>query len=221
MPIGHDSLRDDAPEPARPLAASMQQRIAFGERAGPQVRRIGAGFGAEGETPTLTSPRCASVGVSPHANTQVPAHWRGQLERLIRSTARGTVSMARCPCWQRGALRLIVAITQGTVIRKILRHLKRAVAPPALRPVWERLRAVGRGRLPGTLPQAGAACQPACGLRAVGRAPGQPPSAGLGRPPVVQGVREGVDVGATGKGALYFLCSSSIREYKNINGLFH
>ena len=90
-----------------------------------------------------------------------------------------------------------------------------------LRPVWERLRAVGRGRLPGTLPQAGAACQPACGLRAVGRAPGQPPSAGLGRPPVVQGVREGVDVGATGKGALYFLCSSSIREYKNINSLFH
>ena len=27
VPIGHDSLRDDAPEPARPLAASMQQRI--------------------------------------------------------------------------------------------------------------------------------------------------------------------------------------------------
>jgi Putative transposase len=30
-----------------------------------------------------------------HANTQVPAHWRDQLERLIRYTARGTVSLER------------------------------------------------------------------------------------------------------------------------------
>jgi Putative transposase len=58
---GHDPLRDDAPELARTLAASVQQRLAFGERAGQQVRRIGAGFGHAGETPTLTGPRCASV----------------------------------------------------------------------------------------------------------------------------------------------------------------
>jgi len=38
------------------MAASVQQRIAFGERAGQQVRRIGAGFGSEGEAPTLTGP---------------------------------------------------------------------------------------------------------------------------------------------------------------------
>ena len=93
---GHDPLRDDAPELARTLAASVQQRLAFGERAGQKVRRLGAGFGATGEAPTLTGPRCASVhGFSLHANTQIPAHRRDQLERLIRYTARGAVSLER------------------------------------------------------------------------------------------------------------------------------
>src|SRR5262249_43476985 len=93
---GHDPLRDDAPELAQTLAASVQQRLAFGERAGQQVRRLGAGFGHAGESPTLTGPRCASVqGFSLHANTQVPAHRRDQLERLIRYSARGAVSLER------------------------------------------------------------------------------------------------------------------------------
>ena len=93
---GHDPLVDDAPELARTMAASVQQRIAFGERAGQKVRRIGSGFGVEGEAPTLTGPRCVSVhGFSLHANTQVPAHRRDQLERLIRYTARGAVSLER------------------------------------------------------------------------------------------------------------------------------
>jgi Putative transposase/Transposase zinc-binding domain len=93
---GYDPLLDNAPELARTMAASVQQRIAFGERAGQQVRRIGAGFGHEGEAPTLTGPRCASVqGFSLHANTQVPAHRRDQLERLLRYTARGAVSLER------------------------------------------------------------------------------------------------------------------------------
>ena len=57
---------------------------------------MGAGFGTEGEAPTLTGPRCASVqGFSLHANTQVPAHRRDQLERLIPYTARGAVSPER------------------------------------------------------------------------------------------------------------------------------
>ena len=78
------------------MAASVQQRIAFGERAGQKVRRIGSGFGLEGERPTLTGTRCASVhGFSLHANTQVPAHRRDQLERLLRYTARGAVSLER------------------------------------------------------------------------------------------------------------------------------
>src|SRR5215467_3206693 len=70
---GYDPLRDTAPELARTMAASVQQRIAFGERAGQHVRRIGAGFGSEGEAPRLTGPRCARVhGFSLHAKTQIP-----------------------------------------------------------------------------------------------------------------------------------------------------
>src|SRR5215813_735363 len=89
-------LRDTAPELARTMAASVQHRIAFGERAGQHVRRLGAGFGLEGEAPRLTGPRCASVnGFSLHANTAIPAHRRDQLERLIRYTARGAVSLER------------------------------------------------------------------------------------------------------------------------------
>ena len=93
---GYDPLGDDAPELARTMAASVQERIAFGKRAGQQVRRIGAGFGHEGEVPTLIGTRCASVhGFSLHANTHVPAHRRDQLERLIRYMARGAVSLER------------------------------------------------------------------------------------------------------------------------------
>jgi hypothetical protein len=93
---GYDPLRDTAPELARTMAASVQHRIAFGEHAGQQVRRIGSGFGSEGEAPRLTGPRCASVhGFSLHAQTQIPAHRRDQLEQLIRYTARGAVSLER------------------------------------------------------------------------------------------------------------------------------
>ena len=235
VPTEYDPASDEAPELARTMAASVQQRIAFGERAGQQVRRIGSGFGSEGERPTLTGTRCASVhGFSLHANTLVPAHRRDQLERLLRYTARGAISlerltvnadgdliytfnrpwsdgttgiklsplelleklaalvplprmhlvryggclaphstlrgsitptprqqgkdepaggtpspywgwarllkrvfaidMARCPVCQQGTLRIIAAITEVSVIRKILRHLKLAVDPPPIAP---------------------------------------------------------------------------------------
>src|SRR5262252_5892079 len=93
---GYDPLRADEPALARTLAASVQQRMAFGERAGQHVRRIGSGFGHEGEHPTLTGPRCARVhGFSLHANTAIPAPRRDQLERLLRYTGRGAVSLER------------------------------------------------------------------------------------------------------------------------------
>lgn len=104
---GYDPLHREAPELARTLAASVTQRIAFGERAGQPVRRMGSGFGYEGEglrpaptqsrqRPALTGPRCASVhGFSLHANTQVPAYRRDQLERLLRYTARDAVALER------------------------------------------------------------------------------------------------------------------------------
>ena len=236
---GYDPLVEDTPELARTMAASVQHRIAGGERAGQPVRRIGSGFGSEGAAPRLTGPRCASVhGFSLHANTAIPAHRRDQLEQLIRYTARGAVSLERLqedangdlvytfthpwsdgttgirlspgelleklaalvplphvhlvryggclaphshlrgailptlrqqgldepevcptsPCWswarllhrvlglemvtcpfcQRGTLRLIAVITQGEVISKILRHLKRAADPPPIAPARSR-----------------------------------------------------------------------------------
>jgi hypothetical protein len=93
---GYDPLLDTEPGLARTTAASVKQRIAFGERAGQKVRRIGSGSGYEGERPARTGPRCASVnGFSLHANTDIPAHRRDQLERLMRYTARGAVSLER------------------------------------------------------------------------------------------------------------------------------
>src|SRR5438132_9733200 len=81
---GYDPLLNNEPEFARTMAASVKQRIAFGERAGQKVRRISSGFGDEGERPELIGPRCANVnGFSLHTNTEMPAHWRDQLERLI------------------------------------------------------------------------------------------------------------------------------------------
>jgi hypothetical protein len=236
---GYDPLMSDEPELARTTAASVQQRITFGERAGQQVRRIGSGFGYAGEHPALTGPRWASVnGFSLHANTQVPAHRRDQVERLMRYTARGAVSlerleedtngdlvysftkpwsdgttgitlspvelleklsalvplprvhlvryagclaphsqlrgaiiptphqqgvdgseantgtphwswarllgrvfdlgMATCPLCRRGALRIIAAMTQESVITRILRHLKLASVPPPIAPARAR-----------------------------------------------------------------------------------
>jgi hypothetical protein len=93
---GYDPLLDSDPGLARTMAVSVTRRIAFGERARQKVRRIGSGFGSESERPELTGPRCASInGFSLHANTQVPAHRRDQLERLIRYTARGAVALER------------------------------------------------------------------------------------------------------------------------------
>ena len=77
---------------ASPLGNAPGSRSCLGST----LRRIGSGFGYEGERPELTGPRCASVnGFSLHANTQIPAHRRDQLERLIRYTGRGAVSLER------------------------------------------------------------------------------------------------------------------------------
>ena len=44
------------------------------------------------------------------------------------------IEMERCPACQQGTLRIIAVITQGSIIRKILRHLKLAVDPPPIAP---------------------------------------------------------------------------------------
>ena len=54
--------------------------------------------------------------------------WARLLQRVF------ALDMARCPWCQRGTLRIIAAITQGEVSRKILRHLKLAANPPPIAP---------------------------------------------------------------------------------------
>ena len=46
--------------------------------------------------------------------------------------------LGTCPLCQRGTLQIIAAITQAEVIRKILRHLKRAADPPPIAPARAR-----------------------------------------------------------------------------------
>ena len=74
---GYDPLLSEEPALDRPIATSVKQRITFGERAGHKVRRIGSGFGYEGERPEITDLRCTSViGFSLYANPRIPAYWR-------------------------------------------------------------------------------------------------------------------------------------------------
>jgi hypothetical protein len=136
-------LVDDEPELAHTLSASVQQRIAFGERAGQKVRRMGSGFGSEGDHSTLSGPRCASVhGFSLHANTAIPAHRRDQLERLLRYTARGAVSLERLAQDEGGDLLYTFtrAWLDGTTGIKLsplerLEKLAARVPPPRVHPV--------------------------------------------------------------------------------------
>ena len=124
----HDPLLDNEPERARTMAASVTQRIAFGERAGEKVRRIGSGFGSAGERPELTGPRCASInGFSLHANTQIPGHRRDQLERLMRYTARGAVALERLAEDANGDL--VYTFSLSAVVRPVLAK-KRSLGLP-------------------------------------------------------------------------------------------
>ena len=58
--------------------------------------------------------------------------WARLLKRVF------ALEMGTCPFCQRGVLRLIAVITQGEVIRKILRHLKLSADPPPIAPTRSR-----------------------------------------------------------------------------------
>jgi len=81
---------------AAAAAASAAMRIAFGERAGEHVRRIGRGFGVEDEIPLAKGRRCSSVnGFTVHANRYVGMKERRSLEKLLAYGARGAFSHQR------------------------------------------------------------------------------------------------------------------------------
>lgn len=76
-------------------AASVQSRIALGERAGQRVRKLGS-FGMDGEPLLEAGTRCASLGgFSLHANTEVKAGEKDQLEKLCRYIARPPIAEMR------------------------------------------------------------------------------------------------------------------------------
>ena len=75
--------------------ASVQNRIALGERAGERVRKLGS-FGLGGEPVLEAGARCASLGgFSLHANTSVQAEEKDRLEKLCRYVARPPIAEMR------------------------------------------------------------------------------------------------------------------------------
>ena len=72
-------------------------------------------------------------GVDEETDTRSPGwSWARLLQRVF------ALDMATCPFCQCGVLRLIAVITQGEVIRKILRHLKLSADPPPITPARSR-----------------------------------------------------------------------------------
>jgi hypothetical protein len=65
----------------------------------------------------------------PEASFPAP-HW--SWARLLKRVF--AIDMERCPVCQQGTLRIIAVITQGSVIKQILRHLQLAVDPPPIAP---------------------------------------------------------------------------------------
>jgi len=78
------------------VAASVKGRIAFGPHAGEKVRKIGSGFGYEGESPLIKGPKCSTIhGFSLHAATHVGKAQRDRLAQLVRYIARPLVAASR------------------------------------------------------------------------------------------------------------------------------
>ncbi|MCP4140331.1 MAG: hypothetical protein GY755_08595, partial [Chloroflexi bacterium] len=76
-------------------AASLQNRIATGPRAGRRVMRLGDRIDVE-DIGITTGPRCAATqGFSLHADIAIPARDRKRLERLCRYAARPPIATQR------------------------------------------------------------------------------------------------------------------------------
>jgi len=91
-----DESFDQHPSYRDAVAASIRGMIAFGPNAGQKVRKIGNGFGFEGESPMIKGPKCATIhGFSLHAATHVGKHQRDKLEKLVRYMASPPVAGSR------------------------------------------------------------------------------------------------------------------------------
>jgi hypothetical protein len=95
--------------------------------------------------------------------------WARLLQRVFG------LDLAHCPFCPRGTLRLIAVITQGEVIRKILRHLKLAAdPPPSRRPVPTKHHVTGSLKATMTRVGSEAPCAPWRWWHASARVPSRP-----------------------------------------------
>jgi hypothetical protein len=102
-----DPLFQDHEALTAALAASISGKIAFGPNTGNCVRKIGGGFGYEGEVPLAKGKRCFSVnGFSLHANTAINTYSRDRLYKLIEYIARGPLSNERLEIMANGDVKL-------------------------------------------------------------------------------------------------------------------
>ncbi len=80
----------------------------------------------------LPTPRQQGLDEPEACPTSPRWNWAWLLQRVFG------LEMVTCPWCQRGTLRLIAVITQGAVVRTILRHLKRSADPPPIAPARPR-----------------------------------------------------------------------------------
>ena len=91
-----DSAFAQSEQLAAAVSASSVLHVAFGERAGRKVRRIGKGFGWEDDEVLPKGRRCFSAsGFTVHANRYLGRQERGALEKLLAYGARGAFSHQR------------------------------------------------------------------------------------------------------------------------------
>lgn len=80
---------------AEVMSASVQSKIALGERAGQNVRKFGS-FGLSKERAQLTGLRCAALGgFSLHSNVCFDAGKKHKLQKLCRYLTRPPLSLER------------------------------------------------------------------------------------------------------------------------------
>lgn len=90
--------------------------------------RYGGCLAAHSKLRSAITPTSRQQGIESVAS---PASSRFGWARLLK---RVFIDMERCPRCHQGALRLIAAITEPPVIRRILTHLKLAADPPPIAP---------------------------------------------------------------------------------------
>ena len=78
-------------------------------------------------------PTLRQQGADEHEGTSAAPNWIWS--RLLKRVF--SIDMERCPVCQQGRLRIIAAITEVSVMKKILRHLKLAVDPPPIAPAQQ------------------------------------------------------------------------------------